>query len=89
MKVVKRLLRWLISTTIPRDKNGWPIISPKEMTDLQLRCEAMRWRRTASETEPDTMSNHMWSRYYDELSKRGSVDPKKKSEYPDLELFSL
>lgn len=59
---------------VPRSKNGWPTVEPDIMDDLQLIYEASRWRSTARDTHPGTVGGHCWTKYTDELIKRGRMD---------------
>lgn len=42
---------------VPRNALGWPLLTPEEMTDDQLRREAGRWRKTAMHAGPGTVGD--------------------------------
>lgn len=66
---------------VPRNDNGWPTIKPESMDDMQVFYEASRWRTSAFETGPHTVSGSLWTQYTDELIRRGLMDADSQRRY--------
>lgn len=69
---------------VPRSANGWPLIEPEAMTDIQLVKEAYSWRSTALHTHPGTVGGALWDKYTAELVKRGIMTEEDRQVYRSL-----
>jgi len=57
-------------STVPRNSNGWPVISPELMTYTEILAEAHKWKE-GRRSHKTTVSNSEWKKYTNELVKRG------------------
>jgi hypothetical protein len=78
-----------VGNDVPRTLNGWPAVTPQEMTDEQVRREANRWRITAMSTGAGTVGHNEWTNYCEEYSRRGLISPDAWTTYEELQCQHL
>jgi len=74
---------------VPRNALGWPLLTPDEMTDDQLRREANRWRASAGETGHGTVSHGEWIKYAGAYARRGLATSHQIRNYEELQCCHL